>query len=62
MSSKQKINLGIKQLVKHFETSPPLAQRCHYSLNDLLVMQAGRPLMMEASWQSMPAVGQEVAF
>jgi len=35
--------------------------RRKYSLDDLLAMQGGQPLMIDQDWDAMPASGQEVA-
>ena len=35
--------------------------RRKYSLEDLLAMQGGKPLMIDKGWDTMPASGQEVA-
>lgn len=38
----------------------PISRR-RYSLQELLAMQGDEPLVVDTAWDSMPAVGQEVA-
>ena len=35
--------------------------RRKYTLQELLAMQGGEPLLIDKAWDNMPAVGQEVA-
>ena len=37
----------------------PLARR-KYSLQDLIAMQGGKPLLIDKAWDAMPAVGKEI--
>jgi antitoxin ChpS len=38
----------------------PVGRR-KYSLEDVLAMQGGKPLVKDKAWDAMPAVGQEVS-
>ena len=38
----------------------PVGRR-KYSLDDVLAMQEGKPLIKDQEWDAMPAVGQEVS-